>query len=211
MQSSTLDRYIPKASLRSVLELLKRYKVQLKIVNSRQSKHGDYRTLANGEHVITINNSLNHYQFLITLIHEIAHLIAFETYGRSIKPHGQEWKYVFQKLMLPLINPKIFPQQLLPVLAHHFKNPKASSDTDARLAIALKAFDKDRHQPGEIEQFNSVKSYIFELPIGSIFRTANGTLFKKGERLRKRYKCREIETNREYVFQPNAEVELIKS
>ena len=208
---ATLKNYIPQAALTSVMQLIELYQVHLKIVNDRQSKHGDFRTLSSGKHVITINHSLNKYRFLITLIHEIAHLVAFETYGRSIKPHGREWKYVFQKLMLPLINPKIFPQQLLPVLAHHFKNPKASSDTDARLAIALKAFDEDRHRPGEMQQFNSVKSYIFELPIGSIFRTANGTLFKKGERLRKRYKCREIETNREYVFQPNAEVELIKS
>jgi predicted SprT family Zn-dependent metalloprotease len=58
---------------------------------------------------------------LITLIHEISHLVAFEKFGRNIKPHGNEWKYSFQRLMIPYIRPEIFPSQLLPLLARHFK------------------------------------------------------------------------------------------
>ncbi|TDA81831.1 sprT domain-containing protein, partial [Halomonas marinisediminis] len=88
----------------------------------------------NNRHQITINANLNSYRFLITLIHEIAHFEAFEKYGRFIKPHGKEWKYTFQRLMLPLINPKVFPEQLLPLIANHFRNPKASSDTDVNLS-----------------------------------------------------------------------------
>lgn len=194
-----LQKYIPSSAVTSVSELIKTYKVHLKIVKDRQSKHGDYRLLPNGKHQITVNFSLNSYRFLITLIHEIAHLIAFQTYGYHIKPHGVEWKYVFQKLMLPLINPKIFPHELLPELARHFKNPTASSDTDARLSLALKQFDP-----------NNGKSYIFEIPIGSLFMTANGKIFKKGRKLRKRYECTEVSTHKLYVFQPNAEIELIK-
>lgn len=207
---ATLKNYIPQAALTSVVQLIELYQVHLKIVNDRQSKHGDFRTLSNGKHVITVNHSLNKYRFLITLIHEIAHLVAFETYGRSIKPHGREWKYVFQKLMLPLINPKIFPDEILPLLARHFKNPKASSDTDAKLSILLKKYDQT--STGSDHPKNaSAKNYIFELPLGSIFQTSNGRLFKKGHRLRKRYQCEELKTKQQYVFQPNAEVELIKS
>jgi predicted SprT family Zn-dependent metalloprotease len=44
----------------------------------------------------------------MTLIHEI-HLVAFEKYGRNIKPHGQEWKHTFQQLMVPYIDQKIIP------------------------------------------------------------------------------------------------------
>jgi RNA recognition motif-containing protein len=32
----------------------------------------------NGKHEITVNSNLNKYKFLITLIHEISHLVAFE-------------------------------------------------------------------------------------------------------------------------------------
>ena len=137
----------------------------------------------------------------MTLIHEIAHLIAFEKYGRNIKPHGLEWKKTFQHLMLPFIRPEIFPAQLLPLLARHFKNPKASSGTDAQLAIALKQFDEQQ----------SDKTYVYELPIGCVFRIYNGKLFKKGNKRTKRYECIEISSGRMFLFQPNAEVELIKS
>jgi hypothetical protein len=72
----------------------------------------------------------------MTLIHEIAHLVAFENYGRNIKPHGQEWKHTFQQLMVPYIRPEIYPNHLLPLLARHFRNPSATSDTDTTLALA---------------------------------------------------------------------------
>ena len=115
--------------------------MHLKIVNERVTRHGDYRKMPNGQHQITVNANLNKYRFLITLIHEIAHLLAFTKYGRNIKPHGLEWKRVFQYLMLPFLRPEVFPNQLLPLLARHFKNPRASSDTDAKLSLALKQYD----------------------------------------------------------------------
>ncbi|MCL5245012.1 SprT-like domain-containing protein [Cellulophaga sp. 20_2_10] len=196
---STLVKYLPERAVQSCVSLIKVNAVHLKIVGDRVTRHGDYRRLPGGMHQITVNASLNKYRFLITLIHEIAHLVAFEKYGRRIKPHGMEWKKTFQSLMLPFIRPEIFPTKVLPVIANHFKNPKASSDTDAKLSLALKQFDPE-----------SNKTYIFELPIGSVFRIHNGKLFKKGARKIKRYECVEISSGRTYVFQPNAEVELIK-
>lgn len=194
-----LKKYLPERAIEPCLVLIKDNGVHLKIVNERVTRHGDYRRLPNGLHHITVNSSLNKYRFLITLVHEIAHLVAFEKYGRQILPHGIEWKRTFQYLMLPFIRPEIFPSKLLPLLANHFKNPKASSDTDAKLSIALKQFDSQ----------NKDNSYIFELPIGSVFRIYNGKLFKKGNKRVKRYECIEIATGKVYIFQPNAEVELI--
>lgn len=196
---SLLYKYLPEKSVESVENLLKTYNVDLKIVNERRSKHGDYRPLPNGGHQITVNANLNKYRFLITLIHEIAHLLVFLKFKQRVKPHGIEWKLTFQQLMLPLINPQIFPEQLLPLIANHFKNPRASSDTDARLSIALKQFDIPTN-----------KYYIFELENGSLFSLADGRVFKKGKKLRKRYLCKEVASGREYVFQPNAQVEFIK-
>ena len=198
--NNTLQKYLPELAVTPCFELIKTHGVHLKIVNHRVTRHGDYRRLPNGLHQITVNASLNKYRFLITLVHEIAHLVAFEEYGRRIKPHGVEWKHTFQHLMMPFIRPEVFPSQLLPIIANHFKNPKASSSTDARLSIALKAFDEEERK----------NSYVYELPMGSVFRLYNGRLFKKGNKKVKRYECIELSTGRLYLFQPNAEVELVK-
>ncbi len=194
-----LERYLPEHSVDTVFELIKLYGVHLKIVNERVTRHGDYRRDESGYHRITVNSSLNKYRFLMTLVHEIAHLAAFEKYGRHIKPHGDEWKLTFQKLMVPFIRPEIFPNQLLPLLARHFRNPKASSDTDASLSLALKQFDEE----------GAEKTYIFQIPYGSNFRIYNGKIFKKGAQRVKRFECLEISTGRMYLFNPNAEVELL--
>ena len=198
--NETLSKYIPEHAVKPVFELIVANQVHLKIVNERVTRHGDYRKGINGKHEITVNANLNKYKFLITLIHEISHLIAFEKFGRNIKPHGDEWKYSFQILMVPFIRPEIFPSNLLPLLARHFKNPSASSDTDATLSLALKQFDEQND-----------KNYIFEIPYGSIFRISNGKIFKKIALRVKRYECVEINSGRIYLFNPNAEVELLNN
>ncbi len=198
--SETLAKYLPEHAVKPAFELIVVNRVHLKIVNERQTRHGDYRKGITGKHEITVNGSLNKYRFLITLIHEISHLVAFEKYGRNIKPHGQEWKYCFQRLMVPFIRPEIFPGHLLPLLARHFKNPSASSDTDTTLSLALKQFDKQND-----------KNYIFEIPYGSVFRIKNGKIFKKIAVRTKRIECIELNSGRIYLFNPNAEVELLPS
>ncbi|ATA88528.1 SprT-like domain-containing protein [Capnocytophaga stomatis] len=195
-----LAKYLPENAVSPCFELIKLHKIYLKIVDERKTRHGDYRQLSNGQHLITINANSNKYRFLITLIHEIAHLLAFEKFGRQIKPHGNEWKYTFRMLMLPFISPSIFPSQLLGIVANHFKNPAASSDIDPVLSIALKDFDKEE-----------VTSFVFELPIGAIFRTKDGRVFQKGKRRIKCYECIEIKTRKIYIFQPHTTVEPLKS
>ena len=196
--SKTLGKYIPQASVASVFQLITKYNIHLKIVSERVTRHGDYRKMPNGQHQITVNSNLNSFRFLITLIHEIAHLIAFKKYGRAIKPHGIEWKRTFQQLMLPYLRPEIFPKKILPFLAIHFKNPKASSDTDINLSLALKQYDAPNN-----------KNYIFEIPLGRRFRLYNGKIFKRGPRRVKRFECIEISSGKVYLFNPNAEVELL--
>jgi len=170
---TVLKKYLPERAVNACLQLIKETGVHLKIVNERVTRHGDYRRMSDGKHQITVNAT----------------------------PHGREWKQTFQHLMLPFIRPEVFPPKLLPLLALHFKNPKASSSTDAKLSIALKTFDTQ----------HSDNSYVFELPIGSIFRLYNGKIYRKGNRRVKRYECIEMATGKMYLFQPNAEVELIKN
>ncbi|MBD0824130.1 SprT-like domain-containing protein [Aestuariibaculum marinum] len=193
-----LQDYIPQNAIPQVVNLLDHDDLVIKVKKERKTRHGDYMRLPNGKHQITVNSNLNEYRFLITLIHEIAHFEAYRTFGRLIKPHGIEWKRTFQYLMLPFLNPDIFPESLLPLLAKHFKNPKASSDTDVNLALALKQFDEPNG-----------KTYIFEVPLGSMFKLYNGRIFKMEGKRTKRFECVEVKTGRLYLFNPNAEVELL--
>lgn len=190
---------IPTASQSQIVDLITNENVDVKVKRERKTRHGDYKKLPNSKHQITVNSNLNPYRFLITLIHEIAHLKTYKIYGNGIKPHGREWKHTFQHLMLPFLRPEIFPTELLPLLANHFKNPKASSDTDTKLAFALKQFDA----PND-------KSFVFEVPEGVTFRLYNGRIFKRGHKRRKRYECVEINSGKVYLFNPNAEVEILE-
>ncbi|WP_452226100.1 SprT-like domain-containing protein [Lacinutrix cladophorae] len=195
---NTLNNYIPEQAVPHVLNLLNHDNLVVKVKKERKTRHGDYRKLPNNKHQISINANLNKYRFLITLIHEIAHLEAFQKYGNLIKPHGKEWKETFQHLMLPVLNPDVFPMQLLPLLAKHFKNPKASSDTDTQLALALKQFDEPNN-----------KDYVFQVPLGKSFKLYNGRVFVKGQKRVKRIECIEVTTGKMYLFNPNAEVEIL--
>lgn len=197
MQTQLLD-FIPPSAKPLVSALLNTDNLVVKVKNERKTRHGDYRQMPNGKHQITVNSNLNCYRFLITLIHEIAHFEAYSKYGRSIKPHGKEWKKTFQHLMLPFLHPGIFPSELLPLLAKHFKNPKASSDSDTALALALKQYN----EPND-------KTYVFELPLNQTFKLYNGRVFKRGNKRRKRYECVEVKSGKLYLFNPNAKVEVL--
>ena len=59
MQNEVIN-YIPENATELVLELLNEYPHVLKIVNQRQTKHGDFRKTIDGRYQITINNSCCH-------------------------------------------------------------------------------------------------------------------------------------------------------
>ncbi len=195
-KNKILSEYLPEAAVAEVLSLLDKHPCHLKIVNNRRTKHGDFKRYADGKIQITINNDLNPYRFLLTLIHEFAHLITFEEFKR-VKPHGQEWKRNFKLLMLPFLNPDVFPEDILVQLARYLINPKASSDTDVNLSLRMRAYDA-----------KSNKTPIFELPSQSKFHY-NNRIYIKGEKRRTRYECIEVQSDKKYVFHPNAEVDLI--
>ena len=191
-----LSNYLPEASINLVVDLLNKYPHHLKIVNKRQTKHGDFRLIKGSKYQITVNNNLNPYQFLLTLIHEIAHLVTHLNH-KKVQPHGSEWKQNFQHLMLPFLSPTIYPKELLPYLANYLKNPKASTDSDVQLALALKKYSEP-----------SDKSFIFEIPFDTNFLFKN-RIFRRGNKRRTRYECLELKTKKIYLFNQNAEVELV--
>ena len=192
---SAVDNFVPTASLPLLSKYLMDWEVNLVVTRKRITKHGDFRALPKGMHQITVNEMPNPYRFLITTVHEIAHLVTYKDFGPGIKPHGKEWKYTYRKIMLPFLTAEIFPEELLKVLQLHFRNPKASSDTDSQLALLLNKFDPENE-----------KNYIFELERGSIFIIHNGRRFIRGKKRTKRYECREVEGKKLYLFSPLAQV-----
>ena len=91
---------------------------------------------------------------------------------------------------------EVFPNDILYLLNHHMKNPKASSCSDLALMKVLSKYDNFQ--------------YIFleDIKLGSSFVFREKRVFMKMEKLRKRYRCKEISTNKIYLFSPLAKVEL---
>ena len=188
---------IPDSSVEYVEGLIFSEKIIFKLKKSRKTKHGDFSIKKNGLIIITINEDLNVYRFLITLIHEISHYFSVKNHGMHIKPHGIEWKDTFKKLLLPVINNDIFPDQILKFLSNYAKNPKASTDSDSNLSHALNNYNINKSK------------YVFNLNNGEIFRAANNRKYKVIKKLRKRYECVDVSSKKLYLFDPNAVVEEI--
>lgn len=196
MKFNQLFEYIPYSSITYVKQILLESNIKVRLVRLRKTKHGDFRKYKNGLCLITLNKTENQYRFLITLIHELAHYVVFKTNIKLIKPHGKEWKETFRKLMLPILNNKVFPNELLVSLTSYLTNPMASSDGDVDLAIQLKKYDLKKDK----------KVFLKDIPINSYFNHGSNRIFKKNIKLRKRYLCQDIKSGRKFLFSPIAEV-----
>ena len=122
--TNVLSKYLPNEFVPYICQLLLGANVKFKIVGPRSSKLGDFRASLkkNGKSQISINGNLNPYAFLITTLHEIAHLKTFNIYGNHVNPHGKEWKTEFATLLEPVIKNALLPLELRHVLEKSSKN-----------------------------------------------------------------------------------------
>jgi SprT protein len=134
-------------------------------------------------------------------VHEIAHLKTFETYKNRVNPHGEEWKQSFRDLMYPFLNTDDLPLDILYALRKYMQNPAASSCSDVTLMRTLKLYDTDTT--------NAHLVLLEHLPYRTHFIFNGDRIFEKGEKLRKRFRCKEISTGSVYLFSPLAEVEAV--
>lgn len=191
--------HVPEPAVNYCFNLWKQNKFTFKIRKPRLSKAGDYTYIPTKKlHVITINSNLNPYNFLITYIHEVAHLVAFEKYGRKIMPHGKEWKLTFIDLMQPVLNTLIFPDDVLRVALQHFKSPKASTSGDPQLVRVLSRYNSNMQ----------LKNYMIleDIPPGSTF-TFRSKRYRKLEKRRTRIVCADAQTGKKYLISKAAMVE----
>lgn len=169
---------------------------QFKLRKSRITKVGDFICRPGRVPQITVNADLHPFAFLITYIHEVAHLQVHKSFGYRAGAHGKEWKQTFQKLMGPLLSEEIFPAELLKILQRHMANPMASSFSDSILTAELRKYD----------QRQAKVTLLSQLAEGTIFGL-HGRWFKKGKLKRTRVLCREINSRRNYLVPADAPVE----
>ncbi len=194
--SEALSTYVPKGSAPMLTEWIYKEKIHLTITQNRKSKLGDFRTDAQDKRLrISVNGDLNPYSFLITLVHEIAHAIVHKKYGRSVKPHGWEWKECYQGLMIELFEIDLFPKELALPLLRYLRNPKASSNADKGLFLALRKFDEQQEEVTYLQDLKEGEEFIL-----------NNILFRKGKKRRTRYTCINVSNNRLYTVNALAEV-----
>tara|TARA_B100000700_G_scaffold311037_1_gene392350 strand:+ start:229 stop:816 length:588 start_codon:yes stop_codon:yes gene_type:complete len=189
--------FLTPSTIKKITSWEKSFNVKVIITSPKKTRLGVFIPKRNGCHVIRINNNLNKYSFLITLIHEFAHAIIWKKYRNKVSPHGNEWKEQYKKMILPFLNPIFFPEDILRLLSSHMINPLASTVRDIELTRALRKYDKIRH------------TFISDINDGDQFFIDSGKRFVRLKKLRKNYKCQEVCTGKLYHFSPLAEVKLI--
>lgn len=195
-----LQNYLPPGTGDAVLAYLQQHKVHLTIAKERASILGDYRHRTNhANHRISVNGNLNKYAFLITLLHELAHLLTFEQYGNKVQSHGKEWKMIFGQLLAQFVEHKIFPPDIEKEILLSLKSPAASSCAEDGLLRVLRKYDEG----------NPNQQLVEEVELNKLFRTKDGRIFRRGEQLRKRFKCQEVKTGKLYLFSPVYPVEIV--
>ena len=196
-----LVEYLPENYVKQVMKWIVQKKVHLKITRGRKSKLGDYRPpIRYSNHRISINHDLNQYAFLITFVHEMAHLNVWEVHQNRVAPHGVEWKNEYRKLMKVVLKNNIFPDDIHEVLSQSIINSKASSSSELQLTRVLKKYDS-----------NSFGISLEDIPENTIFQTESGSQFKKGEKRRTRYVCLNMQNNKHYLFHPLCSVVELKN
>ena len=191
--NSFFDHFPPKVA-EYCFQLWHDYPFDFIVSKSRHSKLGDYRFSPQKGHQITVNRNLNSYAFLVTYLHEVAHLLTYLTYKNKVLPHGEEWKNSFRTIFEPILEEDLLPDELINVLKSYLVNPSATSTGHGPLVDVLKTYDASN---------SSIT--LHTLPENQIFLLKNLELIK-GKLRRTRYFCREANTGKLYLVAKNAQV-----
>lgn len=197
-----LAHYLPDGAFDVVVNLIHQYKVHLTVTRARKSVLGDYRhPFMGSNHKITVNGNLNKFEFLITLLHELAHLLCFEQYRNKVEAHGKEWKSIYGQLLAQFIQLNIFPDDIRKSLQKTLLNPAATANGETALLLVLRKYNK-------VNEFGAV--VLASLPDGILFTAEKGRVYKKIKLRRKRIECLEVKTGNIYLFSALTEVQVVK-
>ena len=198
---NALNAYLPDGAFAPVVALINQYKVHLTVTKARKSVLGDYRHAFQGaNHKITVNGNLNKYEFLITLLHELAHLLCFEQYKNRVEAHGKEWKNIYSSLLVQFIRLEIFPIDIQKSLQKTLLNPAATANGETALLLVLRKYDIVKKEG---------YSFVAHIAEGTLFESLKGRIFKRGKKRRIRIECIEVNTGQVYSFSALTEVKVI--
>ena len=193
-----LEHHVPAPSVAYCYDLWEPYHIHTVPTPPRHTLLSEFTSKPNQRERITINNNLNSYNFLITYLHEIAHLEVYRSYKRRQPPHGKAWKAHFRALLLPTLNIETFPTSILSPLTQYSYNPTASTGTFLPLMQALKSIDAP----------HSDLVMVSELSEGQAFRLQQ-KVFIRGTQRRTRIVCIEKTSQKRYLVAAHAWVELM--
>ena len=197
-----LKAYLPEGAFEPVLALIHQYKLHLTVTKARKSVLGDYRHPKMGaNHKISINGNLNQYEFLITLLHELGHLLCYEQYRNKVEAHGKEWKYLYGLLLADFIQRDIFPLDIKKSLKKTILSPAATANGETALLLILRKYDVVKKEG---------MAFVAHLPDGAIFETEKGKRFQKIKKRRIRIECVELTTGHIYSFSGLTEVRVVQ-
>lgn len=197
----TFWQYLPEPARPYGVYLWKTYNFQAVLSRPRRSRLGDFRVLPTGQTLITVNENLNPYAFLITYVHEVAHAHVHRTYRRRYAPHGSMWQKAFQALMQPLVNASVFPAEVVQPLTVYLQKPTATTHTHSALILALQQYDAATDYPAS-------RLPLQQLSEGQRFRLHKKT-YVRGMHRRTRIVCKEEQTGKSYAILAHALVETL--
>lgn len=199
---NSLAHFLPDESLDIVLQFIQQYKIHLLVTQKRKTILGNYKHAGlQSNHKISVNGNLNKYEFLITFLHELAHLLTYEQFKNKVEPHGKEWKFFYSKLLTEFVQLKIFPNDIVIALQKSILNPAATANGETDLLRVLRKYDTANNP--QLQMIENITTH-------SKFSIENGRIFIKGQKRRKRIECIEISTNKIYLFNPLVEVKLFE-
>jgi hypothetical protein len=197
---NSFKKFLPEGFEDYVVDLFFEHSIHFKIVPPRKTKLGDFRIGPDiPKPLITVNGDLNPYSFLITTLHEFAHLHTYLKYGMRVAPHGEEWKNCYRKLLLPIIDSKKLPNDIEKVLMNSLISTKASSCTDIHLSRVLQKYDQKQEGIEILERLPKNTTFVL-----------NGKHFIKGDLRRKKFLCEEVSSRKMFLVNALAQVSPVK-
>ena len=191
-----------------VESLLTRQPCDVRLARPRRTKLGDHRPPGRGRpvHRISVNEDLNPYAFLTTLLHELAHAATWERHERNrrrharrVRPHGAEWRAEYAGLLEPVVVLGVLPDDVTTALSRSLARPAAATCSDRGLLLALGRYDRVDERLVRVE----------EIAVGGWFRLDSGEVFRAGRTLRTRRQCFAVRTGTEYRVHGLARVEPV--
>ena len=199
-----LGQKVPAYGMPLVARLVRSYDFAFRFAPPRLRKLGDYTRKANGEVAITINADLPPELFLVTFLHEVAHLEALQNRTRREAPHGKRWQACFGALLTELCQSAeaAMPAPLHQALVRHSQAPTATLTADPALARLLLPAKPPR------QALADGFAHVEMLAAGTAF-AYRGKAFLLSGKMRTRHYGTDLQTGQLWKFSAQCTVQIL--